>query len=185
MKSRKDISIAYLYEQNPHKFSLYDGDKKMFELKFIKEQEDVETFCNTATLEDLIFLFVRLYKDRYPNGNEITTPLSQIGDRVEKENSAIYYALPESRNDIKQFEWHYFLNNKFGASFYLQKAVFHFAATENKEHLITAIKEALEGKVYTETNGFFEVADSPIKQITVTNHLFELLVNPDKVVYYF
>jgi hypothetical protein len=185
MKSKNDISIDYLYKQNPHKNSLYDGDDIMFEFLFLDEKKEMENFLNNSALADLVFLLIRAFRNKYPNFLELTSVLAGDGKSQKKGNIDIDTDPPKTRKDIKEFEWHYFLNNKFGETYYLQKAVFHFANTESKENLISAIKEALEGNSYTETNGVFEVTDSPIKQITVTNWLFELVVNDEKVIYYF
>ncbi|GAA3773742.1 hypothetical protein [Flavobacterium ginsengiterrae] len=166
------------------------------------DERHFEDYVETCSFEELIFLMIYIYIDKYPRDKFYRTIsldsddynlLSSINGngRIISEDRSIYYNF--FRKEVigmttqfhnEEYSDDEFMERYWRSEYYMQNLFLEF----NREIPLEIIDEALEGKEYTKTEKndllVYEVDDSPIASLEITKNSIKLNINEDKIIRY-
>lgn len=194
--------LDFLYFNLDQTEENYINKKELYYAKVDWDERHFEDYTEHCSFEELIYLFIYIYKDKYPRDkfdstisvdweNQNLLSYTNKKGRVITEKIYIYNNFlrkdiigmisqyhSEQYNDDENIERHW------TGEYYLQ----NFFLESNQEIPINIIDKALEGKEYTKTEKddilLYEVIDSPIASLEVTKTSIKLNINEDKVILY-
>lgn len=166
------------------------------------DERRFEDYAETCSFEELIYLMIYIYKDKYPrekfygiisldSEDQNLTSYTNKKGRVISENKYIFsnFFREEVIGMTTQFHNEEYpdeetIEKYWSSEYYMQHLFLEF----NKEVPIHIIDKALEGKKYTKTEKddilLYEVKDSPIASLEITKNSIKLNINEDKVIFY-
>jgi hypothetical protein len=180
----------------------YLNRRELYYDKVDWDERHFEDYILTCSFEELLYLVIYIYKDKYPREKfdstisvdwEDQNLISYINtkERIITENKYIFSNF--FRNDVISMNSQYhseeytddeIIEKYWRNESYMQNLFLGF----NKEIPIQIIDKALEGKEYTKTERddilLYEVKDSPIATLEVTKNSIKLNINEDKVILY-
>lgn len=199
---KKLPKLDFLYFDFDYTEEIYFNRRNLYYDKFYNDEEHFDNYSKTCSFEELIYLMIYIYKDKYPRTRFTHTisldaeskNLHSYTNRKERFVSEDLYIFSNfMRNEVSAMEIQYhneeYSDNEFiekywrGESF-MQNLFLEF----NKEVPIHIIDKALEGKEYTKVEKddvlLYEVKDSPIASLAVTKNSIKLNINEDKIILY-
>lgn len=191
MKNKFNLDLVFLY-QEPLKrdfFIALDRDEEFEEwiYKYEKEQDEFYDFTNKCSTDDLIYMFIKPFVEKYPRVFKIALSIASDYQVVDED---IYKFVKFKRNDIKRLETELEIGpikNKYlpeDRDTYDKKITIEFTKSFSQN----AVIEALKGKEYTQANinglTTYIVKNSPIDRLEVSDKGFTILINPLMKIYY-
>jgi len=194
--------LDFLYFNLEETEENYLNRTELYYSKFDWEERRFENYAETCSFEELIYLMIYIYTDKYPRENFYRT-ISLDSDsqsllsytnkkgRIINENKSNYknFIRKEVIGMITQFHNEDYSDDEFikkywRGEYYMQNLFLEF----NQKIPFKIIDKALEGKEYTKTERddilLYEVKDSPIASLEVTKNSIKLNINEDKVILY-
>lgn len=175
MIAKENINLDFLYKRKSLQEQLFNEDSEGLDLQDLEEKEILNKFLKECSLVDVVYLYAKAFKDKYPNIFELNSNLydsSHIKEKV------------ILRKDIKSVEDLYKQVGELPFMIVLEKLTIQFKNDESISELKEAIFQAFEGKTYNDESSVITVQDSAIKEIRLTEKSFTLLVNEQKAVFY-
>ncbi|MFD1604153.1 hypothetical protein ACFSJW_08390 [Flavobacterium artemisiae] len=181
----------------------YFNRKELYYAQTDWDERHFEDYVETCSFEELIYLMVYIYKDKYPrdkfyrtisldsNDENILSYINEKG-RLINENKYVYYNFfrKEVIGMTTQFHIEQFMSdeeiieNYWNSEYYIQNLSLEF----DREIPLAIVDKAFEGKEYTKTQKenllIYEIKDSPIASLEITRNSIKLNTNEDKVIIY-
>ena len=180
--NKQDVNLIGFYYQEPLQVDGDISNSVMF--KYDDERERVISFLKECSLNDFIYVMIRLFKDKYPDAGLLAAYISERDKSIRQGQKKIESGSSILRDDITQFYWHYHLDELKNVSYYLEQVTFSFKDEINLEDLINTTIESIEGKEFELTENTILVKDSAIDRFILSSTQIEIWVNPEKVVRY-
>ncbi|MBE8725794.1 hypothetical protein [Flavobacterium hungaricum] len=180
----------------------YFKRKELYYAQTDWDERHFEDYVETCSFEELIYLMVYTYKDKYPrdkfyhtisldSDDKILLSYTNENGRLVTEDKSIYnnFFRKEVIGMVTQFYSEQYTDEemleKFWSSeYYMQNLFLEF----DKEIPFEIIDKALAGKEYTKTQKekilIYEIKDSPIASLEITKKSVKLNINEDKVIIY-
>lgn len=175
MKTKENIDLGFLYKRKSLQEQLFSEDSEGLDLQDLEEKEILNKFLKECSLLDVVYLYAKAFKDKYPNTFELNSNL--YDSNYIKEDVIL-------RKDIKSIEKVYKQVGELPYMIALEKLTIRFKNDESITELKEAIFQAFEGKTYNDENSVITVQDSAIKEIRVAEKSFSLFVNEQKALFY-
>lgn len=180
----------------------YSDKREIYYDKVGWDERHFENYAETCSFEELIYLMIYIYKDRYPREKFHSTisvdsqcqnllSYNNKNGRAISENKYIFSDF--FRKDVigmnvqyhnEEYSDEEIIEKYWMGEYHIQNLFLEF----NQEVSINIIDKALEGKEYTKTKKnnvlFYEVKDSSIASLEVTKNSIKLNINEDKVILY-
>lgn len=194
--------LDFLYFNLEETEENYLNRTELYYSKFDCDERYFENYAENCSFEELIFLMIYIYKDKYPRENFYRTIsldsddyniLSYTNDngRIISENKSIYnnFLRKEVIGMTTQFHNEEYSDDEFiekywRSEYYMQNLFLEF----NREIPLETVEKALEGKYYTKTEKnellIYQVKDSSIASLEITKNGIKLNINEDKVILY-
>ncbi|WP_291152212.1 hypothetical protein [Flavobacterium sp. UBA7680] len=200
MKNLPKLDFLYfnleLTEEN------YLNRRELYYNKVDWDERHFENYVETCSFEELIFIMIHIYRDKYPRekfdssisvdweDQNLKSYTNKKG-RIITENKFIFndFIRKDVINMSSQFHSEEYTDDESIEKYwrnesYMQNLFLEF----NKEIPLEIIEKALEGKDYTKTKKdsilIYEVQNSPIASLEVTKNSIKLNINEDKVILY-
>ena len=180
-----DFELDFLYYEK--KFFFDKEDPKIEELE--PHIEKFAHYIKTAPIKELLKLMIITYKDRFGQSNYWAVYQIkrnrldynyEYPEDLDKDKDAYLPAKVLERTDLQ----HIIVRKKLATRYrnpFLD--TFEIAYKEPQPDFSSTVQEALSGKAVTKTvNGdhtIFDVQESPIARITLSNDKFIMKINPD------
>ena len=170
--NKNTINISHLLDPAPLGLDDVYGDRfnalEAMEhgIAFHEKNKKLIVFFNTSSLEDAIYVLIRVYKDKYP-----TSQILNIYSYSTKSHAGI-----DKRTDL-EINWHTERNK-----------IDQITITLKEEHdisvLKTLIEEVLNDKNFDFSDNTFKINNSPINTISISNNEIEIKIHPSEVINY-
>lgn len=199
---KKLPKLDFLYFDFDYTEEIYFNRKNLYYDKFYNDEEHFDNYCKTCSFEELIYLMIYIYKDKYSRtrftynislDSELHNLLTYTNKDKRTVSEDIFTYSNFKRNEVSAMEVQYhseqysddeFIEKYCRSESYMQNLFLEF----NKEVPIHIIDKALEGKEYTKTEKdgvlLYEVKDSPIASLEVTKNSIKLNINEEKIILY-
>ncbi|WP_072962509.1 hypothetical protein [Flavobacterium aquidurense] len=194
--------LDFLYFNLEHTEENYLNKRNLYYNKVDWDERHFEDYVKVCSFEELIFLMIYIYKDKYPRSifdsaisldyekQNLLSHTNKKGRGI-SENKYIFnnFLRKDVTGMISQFHSEEYTEDEIIEKYwrgesYMQNLFLEF----NKEVPIHIIDKALEGKEYTKTEKdgvlLYEVKDSPIASLEVTKNSIKLNINEEKVILY-
>jgi len=194
--------LDFLYINLEHTEDNYFNRVKLYYDKVDWDERHFEDYAERCSFEELIFLMIYIYKDKYPRSEfeyiisldakeEILLYDTNKNGRVITENKFIYSNFlrkevigMNTQYHNEQYTDDEIIEKYWKGEYHMQNLFLEF----NKEVPIHIIDKGLEGKEYTITEKddvlVYEVKDSPIASLEVSKNSIKLNINEEKVIWY-
>lgn len=194
--------LDFLYFNLEHTEENYLTSRQLYYDKIDWDDRHFDDYTKVCSFEELIFLMVYIYKDKYPRtafthtislDSELHNLLTYTNKNERTIREDIYTYNNFMRNEVTAMEVQYhdeeysdeeIIEKYWRSESYMQNLFLEF----NKKVPIHIIEKALEGKEYTKTEKddvlLYEVKDSPIASLEITKNSIKLSINEDKVILY-
>ncbi|GAA3773721.1 hypothetical protein [Flavobacterium ginsengiterrae] len=166
------------------------------------DERHFEDYAETCSFEELIFLMIHIYTDKYPRNEfeyiisldskeQILSCYTNQNGRIVTENKFIYNNFLR-KEVIGMNSWYHheqytddeIIEKYWSGEYYMQNLFLEF----NRDIPIDIIHKALDGKEYTKTKDLdtliYKVKDSPIDTLRITKTSIQLNINEEKVILY-
>ncbi len=189
--NKNNLDLKFLYQEplvRDYDVMGIDLEQRAWDKKHEKGEEKFRNFVKKCSLKDFIHTYIRVFKDKFPNGSRLA--FSFCGN-VSYPEENIKEFKEFDRSDIKSYVTEKYIGpikNEFdpgNRDVYETKINIEF----KKVFSLETVDKALEGLSYTKNREnditVYEVEDSPIKTLEVTDTSFSININEDKVVLYY
>lgn len=180
----------------------YSNKREIYYDKVDWDERHFEDYAETCSFEELIYLMIYIYKDKYPRETfPSTISVDSQSQNLLSYNNENGRAISENkyvfndffRKDVigmnvqyhsEQYSDEEIIEKYWMSEYHMQNLFLEFS----KEIPIHIIDRALEGKQYTKTEKdnilLYQVKDSPIASLEITKNSIKLNINEDKVIFY-
>ena len=190
MKNKFNLDMMFLY-QEPLKrdYIVLDNDTEYDEwfYKYEKEEDKYCELVKQCSFNDLVYLFIRPFIEKYPRVYKIAFSVSSNYECID---GYLYKYKKFNRNDVLKFETESEIGpikNEFlpeDRDIYDKKITVEFTESINQNTIV----DALEGKEFTKSkkndSTNYLVKNSPIDYIEVYEKKMVIYINPKMVIYY-
>ncbi|WP_452599006.1 hypothetical protein [Pontimicrobium sp. MEBiC01747] len=189
--NKHKLDLRFLYQKpliRDYDVMGIDFERRAWDKKYEKGEDKFRNFIRKCSLENFIYIYINIFTEKFPNvlrlaftfSGNLSQPEEQINEFNEFDRSDITSLITK--------EYIGPIKNEFDPGdrdIYETKLSLEF----KKSFPLDTVEEALEGLTYTKTKEndttIYEVEDSPIKTLEVTNTGFTININEDKVVLYY
>lgn len=189
--NKNNLDLRFLYQEplvRDYDVMGIDLEQRAWDKKHEKGEEKFRNFVKECSLKDFIHTYIGVFKDKFPNGSRLA--FSFCGN-VSYPEENIKEFKEFDRSDIESYKTKKYIGpvknelDPENRDVYETKLILKFTESFSLE----TIEEALEGLIYTKSEEneitIYEVEDSPIKTLEVSDTGFNININDDKIILYY